>query len=33
MKYRGLGHGIDEQTIRLDLRFLLDVFPEAGCGG
>ncbi len=24
----GLAHGIDEQTIRLDLRFLLDVFPE-----
>ncbi len=24
----GLGHGIDEQTIRLDLRFLGDVFPE-----
>jgi hypothetical protein len=23
-----LGHGIDEQTIRLDLRFLLDVFLE-----
>ena len=26
----GLGHGIDEQTIRLDLRFLLDVFPQEG---
>jgi len=26
----GLGHGIDEQTIRLDLRFLHDVFREAG---
>ena len=29
----GLGHGIDEPTIRLDLRFLLDVFPEAGANG
>ena len=29
----GLGHGIDEQTIRLDLRFLLDVFPAAGANG
>jgi phospholipase/carboxylesterase len=26
----GLGHGIDETTIRLDLQFLRRVFPERG---